>query len=108
MVDNETHYRINKINRIENYFITKIQEKETISKTLSKYIPAFDYFDKTLLVLLAISRSVFIDSLATVIGASVEITSINLSLVFSISNRIAKKTFKGNEKRRERNTIKLF
>ena len=108
MVENETHYRINKINRIENYFITKIQEKETISKTLSKYIPAFDYFDKTLLVLSAISRTVFIDSLVTVIGAPVEITSINLSLVFSISNRIAKKTFKLNEKRRERNTIKLF
>ena len=59
-------------------------------KTLRKYIAVFDYFDKTLLVLSAASGSVSITSFATVIGASVRITSPSLSLVFSISNGIAK------------------
>ena len=49
----ETQYRLNKINRINEYFIEGLLyfgERETMSKTLSKYTATFDYFDKTLLV----------------------------------------------------------
>ena len=65
-----------------------------MSKTLIKYIAAFDYFDKNFLVLLAKSVSVPAAFFATVIGALVGITSLSLSLVFSISNGIAKKLLK--------------
>ena len=41
----ETQFRLNKINEIKNYFIAKIRERETVSKRLSKYIAAFEYFD---------------------------------------------------------------
>ena len=71
--------------------MAKTHERETISKRLNKYIAAFDYFDKTLLVLFTASVFIYIALLATVIGAPVGMTSENLSLVFSISNGIAKK-----------------
>ena len=38
--------RINEINKIKAYFNFEIQERKVISKKLSKYIAAFDYFDK--------------------------------------------------------------
>ena len=55
-------------------FRRKIWERETVSKTLSKCIAMFDYFDKTLLVLSATSCSVFV-SFAIVAATTVGITS---------------------------------
>ena len=43
-----TKFRLNKINKIKDYFNSEIQERKAMSKKLSKYIAAFDYFDKTL------------------------------------------------------------
>ena len=42
-----------------------------MSKKLGKYIAAFDYIDRTLIVLSATSGGVFIISLASVIGIPV-------------------------------------
>ena len=57
---NNQQFRLNKINEIKNYFIVEIKERELMSKRLSKYIPSFDYFDKSLIVLLATSGSISI------------------------------------------------
>ena len=40
-----------------------------MSKSLSKYIASFDYFDKSLIVLSVATGSISIASFATVIGA---------------------------------------
>ena len=40
----QTKFRLNKINKIKDYFNSEIQERKIISKKLSKYIAAFDYF----------------------------------------------------------------
>ena len=61
-----------------------------MTKTLSTYIVAFDYFDKNLLVLLPAGGSVSVALFSTVIVAPVGILSKSLNLVFSISNGIAK------------------
>ena len=54
-----------------------------MSKRLSsKYIAAFYYFDKSLIVLSATSGSISIASFATIIGTPVEIASASLSLIF--------------------------
>ena len=45
---------------MKDYFIAETREREKMSKTLSKYIAAFDYVDKTLLVLSATSGGVSI------------------------------------------------
>ena len=57
---NNQQFRLNKINEIKNYFIVEIKERELMSKRLSKYIPSFDYFDKSLIVLLAASGNISI------------------------------------------------
>lgn len=45
--------------------ITKNHEKDTVNKTLSKYIAAFNYVDKTLPVLSATSGGVYITLVTT-------------------------------------------
>ena len=50
-LNDETLFRLNKINKIEDYFTTEIKEREAMSKRLNEYIAAFDYIDKILIVL---------------------------------------------------------
>ena len=74
---NNQQFRLNKISKIEDYFIAEIKERELISFF-------FDYFDKSLIVLSIASGGVSIASFATVIGAPIGITSASLSLAFSL------------------------
>ena len=46
---NKQQFRLNKINKMKDYFIADIEERELMSKRLSKYIASFDYFDKSLI-----------------------------------------------------------
>ena len=55
-----------------------------MSKKLSKYIAAFDYVDKTLIVLSGTSGEIGIISFTGVIGVPVGIASASFSLVFSL------------------------
>ena len=45
-LDDQQHFRLNKIKEIKDYFVAEIKERESMSKRLSKYIASFDYFDK--------------------------------------------------------------
>ena len=45
--------RLNKITEIENYFHEEINQRKSCSKKLSKYVAAFDYIDKILILLSA-------------------------------------------------------
>ena len=69
-----------------------------MSKKPSKYIYFFDYFDKSLIVLLGTSGSVSIASFDTVIGISIEIASVSLRLTFSLCTGLVKKIIKSNKK----------
>ena len=80
-----------------------------MSKRLSKYISSFDYFDKSLIVLLATSASISIASFATIIGAPVGIASASFSRVFSMSTRIIKKLLKTTRnKKKKHNEIVML
>ena len=46
----EQQFRLNKINEIKDYFVAYIKERELMSKSLSKYIASFDYFDKLIVL----------------------------------------------------------
>ena len=56
-----------------------------MSKKLRKYIAAFDYFDKTLIVLSATSGEISIISFTSVIGVPVGIASASFSFAFSLT-----------------------
>ena len=48
-------FRLNEISKIENYFNQEISQRKLCSKKISKYVAAFDYIDKILIVLSATS-----------------------------------------------------
>ena len=54
-LSNKTKFRLNEINENKDYFNSEIQERKIMSKRLSKYIAAFDYFDENFIVLFAAS-----------------------------------------------------
>ena len=47
----KTKFRLSEIIGIENFFNQKINQRKTYSKKLNKYVTAFDYIDKVLIVL---------------------------------------------------------
>ena len=106
---NNQQFRLNKISEIEDYFIAEIKQRELMSKKLSKYISFFDYFDKSLIVLSVTSGGVSIASLATVIGASIGITSTRLSLAFSLCTGLVKMLLKETRnKKKKHNEIVML
>ena len=68
----QTKTRLNKISEIENYFQQEINQRKLCSKNLIKYLAAFDYIDKVLIVLSATSSGVSIISFTSVVGAQLE------------------------------------
>ena len=85
---NQTKFRLDEISKIENYFHEEINQRKSCSKKLSKYVAAFDYIDKILIVL---SSGVCIISSASVAGAPVGIASAIFTLIFSLTTGIIKK-----------------
>ena len=93
-LSDQTKFRPNEINKIKDYFDSKIQKRKIIGKHFSKYIAASDYFDKTLIVLSATSGGISIIFFASIIGAPAGIASASFSLVFSLTTGIIKKLLK--------------
>ena len=81
-LSDQTKFRLNEINKVKDYFYSEIQERKTISKKLSKYIAAFDYIDKALIVLSATSGGICIISFTSVIGVPAGLVSASFTLVF--------------------------
>ena len=52
-LNEQTKFRLGEIIGIENYFHQEINQRKICSKKLNKYITAFDYTDKILIVLSA-------------------------------------------------------
>ena len=87
----QTKFRQSEIIRIENYFHQRINQRESCCKKLIKYVTAFDYIDKILIILKATSSGVCIISSASVDGAPVGIASASFTLIFSLKTEIIKK-----------------
>ena len=87
----QTKFRLNEITKIENYFNSEINQGKLSSKKLSKYVTAFDYIHKILIVLSAPTAGVRIFSHAAVVGAPVGIASAGFTIVFSLATGIIKK-----------------
>ena len=100
-LNDQQHFRLNKINDIKDYFVVEIKESALMSKRLSKYIASFNYFDKSLIVLSVATGTISIASFATVIGAPVGIKSAGFNLVFSICTGIVKKLLKTTRSKKE-------
>ena len=99
---NQTKFRLDEISKIENYFIEEINQRKSCSKKLSKYVAAFDYIDKILIVLSATTGGVSICLFTSVVGAPVGIARPSFTLIFSLTTGIVKKIIKHNKKQKQK------
>ena len=83
----QTKFWLDEISKIENYFHEDINQRKSCSKKLSKYIAAFDYIDKVLIVLSATSGGVSIISFTSVVEAPVGIGGASFTLIFFSNHR---------------------
>ena len=95
-------FRLDKINKIKDYFNAEIKERKDIIKKISKYIVAFDYADKLFITLSASFGTLSIASHATVVGIPVGIAGASLTLIFTVTTGIVKKNIKYHEKTEEK------
>ena len=98
----QTKIRLNKITENENYFHEEINQRKSCSKKLSKYVAAFDYIDKILIVLSAITGGVSICLFTSVVGAAVGIASASFALIFSLTIGIVKKLLNIRRKKKKK------
>ena len=87
----QTKIRLDIISEIENYFHQEINQRKLCSKKISKYVAAFDYIDKVLIVLVATNGGVSIISFSSVVGAPIRIATASFTLFFSLTTGIIKK-----------------
>ena len=62
----QTKFQLDEITNIENCFDSEINRRKSCSKTLSKYVAAFDYIDKISIAFSATSGEVCVISSASV------------------------------------------
>ena len=102
-LSDQTKFRLYEIKKIENYFINEINERESYSKKLNKYVTIFDYIDKILIVLSATTGGISIISFTTTIGAPVGIASASFTLIFSLTTGIVKKLLSTTRNKKKKN-----
>ena len=95
-------YRLDRINKIRDYFNNEIKEREDIINKLNKYLVSFDYLDKISITLSASFGTLSIASQATVVGIPAGITGTSLTLIFTIGTSISKSLLKVTKKRKKK------
>ena len=73
-----------------------------MSKKLSKNIAAFDYIDKTLIIISATSGATSIISFTSVIGVPAGLASASFTLIFFLTTGIIKKLLKVTKKKKKK------
>ena len=98
----QTKFRLDEMSKTEKYFIEEINQRKSYSQKFKKYITAFDYMDKILVVLSATTGGVSIMSFSSVIGAPAGIASASFTLIFSLATGIVKKLLDITRKKRRK------
>ena len=96
-----TKFRLDEIKKIGIYFQEEFYQINLCCKKLSKYVTAFDYTDKILIVLSATSGGVSIISFMSVVGAPVRMPSAGVTLI-CFNNWNNKKIIKDKKKQKEK------
>ena len=93
------NYRLNEINKVNDYFDDEINERKNIIKKLNKYLVTLDYLDKIFMTLSTSFGTLSVASHATVVGITVGIAGASLTLIFTISTVINKSLLQVTKKR---------
>ena len=100
-LSDQKKFRLNEINKIKDYFNFEIQERKKMNTKLSKYIAAFDYIDKTLIVLSATSGGTSMTFFYKCYWNSCRISNCKFYSCIFFSNRNNKKIVESNKKEKE-------
>ena len=95
-------YRLDKINKIRDYFDNEIKERKDIIKKLNRYLVSFDCLDKIFIALSASFGTLSIASYASVVGTPAGIAGSSLTLIFRIGTGISKSLLKVTKKRKKK------
>ena len=98
---NVNKYRLDKINKIRDYFNNEIKERKDIIKKLNKYLVSFDYLDIIFIALSASFGTLSIASYASIVGTPAGIAGSFLTLIFTIGTGISKSLLKLTKKRKK-------
>ena len=98
----QTKFRLSEITGIGNYFHQEINQRKLCIKKLSKYVTAFDYIDKILIVLSATTGGESIISFTNIVGAPVGVASVSFTLIFSLTTGIIKKLLSITRNKKEK------
>ena len=104
----QTKFRLNKISKMENYFIKEINQRKSCSQKLNKYVTTFDYIDKILIVLSATTGGGSITSVTSITGAPVGVASASFTLFFSLTTGIVKTLMNITRTKKERKGMIKF
>ena len=100
-LSDQTKFRLNEINKVKDYFSSEIQEKNIMRKSIA----AFDYIDKTLIVLSATSEGISNYFFYKCYWSFGRISKCKFYCCIFYNYRDKKETVKSNK---EKNTIKLL
>ena len=93
--------RLDKINKVKEYFDNEIKERKDIIKRLNKYLVSFDYLDKIFITLSGSFGTLSIASYAAVVGIPVGIAGSSLTLIFTIGTGLNKSLLQITKKRKK-------
>ena len=108
ILSEQTKFRLSEIIGIENNFYQEINLRKSCSEKLNKYVTAFDYIDKILIVLSATSSGGSIISFTSVVRAPTGIASAGLTLFFSLTTGIVKKLLNITSKKKKHDRILML
>ena len=101
-LNNLTKFRLDEINKIKDYLNSEIKERKDIVKKISKYIAVFDYADKLFITLSASFGTLSIVPHATIVGIPAGIAGASLTLIFTVTTGVVKKTLNITKKKKEK------
>ena len=100
---------MNKFNFIEAIDKTYLSERTKFRlEEISKYVAAFDYIDKILIVLSATTGGVSTCSFTSTVGAPVGIASANFTLIFALTTGITKRVLNITRKKKRKSMMKFL
>ena len=97
-----TRFRLDELNKINDYFNLVIKERKENNKKLSKYVVLFGYADTNFITLSASFGTLSLVSHATIVGIPVGIAGSSLTVVFSLTTGMVKKLLNITREKKEK------
>ena len=108
ILSEQTKLQLSKIIGTENYFFQDINQRKSCSEKLNKYVTAFDYIDKVLVVLSTTSTGVSTISFTSTVGEPVGTASASFTLIFYLTTGIVNKLLNITRNKKKKHEKFLF